>query len=136
MHGERCTVSKTMKKTNVPKLTRKDVLDSIPIKNNQLEWEKGEKGEVRINLPMKKTWWIKLLSTIFIAPKKRILTLDELGTKVWDMCDGTRNVENVVQALCRDLNMNRKEVETSLLHYLKTLAGRGLIGLGITKKTD
>lgn len=130
MHDAR----KTMPKTNVPKLTRRDVLDSMPVRNNQIEWERGEKGEIRINLPLKKTWWAKFLSTILLAPKKKILALDELGTKVWDMCDGTRNVENIIQALCRDLNMNRKEVETSLLHYLKQLAGRRLIGLGITKK--
>jgi len=123
-----------MAKKDVPKLTRRDVLESIPIRNTQIEWERAEKGEIRINLPLKKTWWTKFLSTILLAPKKKVLMLDELGTKVWNMCDGNKKVEDIIQALCRDLNMNRKEVETSLLHYLRQLAARGLVGLGITKK--
>lgn len=121
-------------KKQIPKLTRRDVLDSRPIRNAQLQWEKGSKGEIRITLPLKKTWWAKFLSSILLAPRSKILVLDELGTKVWNMCDGSKNVEEIIQVLCRDLNMNRKEVETSLLHYLKQLAGRSLIGLGITKK--
>jgi hypothetical protein len=123
-----------MPKTKVPKLTRKDILDSIPVRNTQLKWERSEKGEIRIDLPLKKTWWAKFLSTIFLAPKKKILALDVLGTKVWNFCDGDKNVEEIIQLLCRDLNMNRKEIETSLFAYLRQLAGRGLIGLGITKK--
>lgn len=121
-------------KKKVPKLTRRDVLDSRPIRNTQIQWETGEQGEVRITLPLKKTWWAKFLSTILLAPKKKILTLDKLGTKVWNLCDGTKSVEEIINILCRDLNMNRKEIETSLLYYLKQLASKGLIGLGITKK--
>ncbi|OIO03857.1 hypothetical protein COY52_02330 [Candidatus Desantisbacteria bacterium CG_4_10_14_0_8_um_filter_48_22] len=121
-------------KEKAPKLTRRDILDSRPVRNADLKWERAENGEVRITLPLRKTWWAGILSKVFTAPKQRVLGLDEIGTKVWDACDGNRTVEQMIQLLSDDLKMNRREVETSLLHYLKTLGSRGLIGFAVDKK--
>jgi len=121
-------------KQKIPKLTRRDILDSRPVRNPQIKWEKGKSGDVRITLPLRRTWWVKILSRIFFAPRERILSLDEIGTRVWNLIDGNRTVEEIIQSLCQELNMNRREIETSLLHYLKQLATRGLVGFAIEKK--
>lgn len=122
-----------MAKQKLPKLSRQDILNSKPVKNQAIGVERGKKGEVLLTLPIKKTPWINFLSKILLAPKKKVVTLDEIGTKVWDLCDGNMNVETMIQKLCLDLKMNRKEVETSLLYYLRQLAARSIIGLQVTK---
>ena len=123
-----------MAKEKLPKLSRQDILNSIPTRNQAITVERGKKGEVLLILPIKKTWWINFLSKILLAPKKKIITLDEIGTKVWEMCDGKTSVESIIQKLCLDLKMNRKEVETSLLFYLRQLASRSIVGLQVIKK--
>jgi len=123
-----------MKNNNIPQLTRREALDAKPLKNPKVQWEKKESGEVRISFSIKKKGLTKFLSGIFHIPDKKNLSLDEIGSKVWLLCDGEKKVEEIIQTLCKDLSMNRKEMETSLLQYLKTLGSKGLVGLAVPDK--
>ena len=55
--------------------------------------------------------------------------MDQIGSEVWELCDGTHSVEGISQAISRSYKLNKRQAETSVTAYLKMLADRRLIGL-------
>ncbi len=104
------------------------MLASRPTRNESLEWEKTDDGEVQISIVRQETWKVRLLSKLFYIPKKRKITLDEVGTEVWQMCNGRTSVGEMIEKLSDTYQLNRKEAEVSLLQYLKTLGEKRFIG--------
>ena len=105
------------------------MLNSRPARNELLSWEQTETGEVQITIQRQDTWKVRLLSKIFYIPKERKITLDALGTEVWQLCTGRATVAQIIEALADKYQLNRKEAEVSLLSYLKTLGQKRFIGL-------
>ena len=116
---------------NKAKLTREAMLDSRPARNEALKWDRNDEGEAQIRVRRQETWKVRLLSRMFYIPKERKITLDELGTEVWTLCDGRTSVSQMIEVLSRKYQLNRKEAEVSLLTYLKTLGQKRFIGFVI-----
>jgi hypothetical protein len=104
------------------------MLNSRPARNELLSWEKTEAGEVQITVQRQDTWKVRLLSKVFYIPRERKITLDAVGTEVWQMCTGRATVGQMIEALSQKYQLNRKEAEISLLSYLKTLGQKRFIG--------
>jgi hypothetical protein len=113
---------------NKPRLTREAMMESRPARNDMLAWEKTETGEARIKVTRQETWKTRLLSKVFYIPETRSITLDEVGTEVWQMCDGHTSVATMIDRLRERYKLDRKEAEVSLLSYLKTLGQKRFIG--------
>lgn len=107
------------------------MLSSRPTRNEALAWEKNDAGEVRITVTRQDTWRVRLLSKVFYIPKQRTITLDEVGTQVWELCNGRTTVGQMIESLSGRYQLNRKEAEVSLLAYLKTLAQKRFIGFAV-----
>ncbi len=71
---------------------------------------------------------MRLLSKVFYVPQERKITLDEVGTQVWQMCDGRTTVAQMIESLGKTYTLDRKEAEVSLLSYLKTLGQKRFVG--------
>lgn len=109
------------------------MLDSRPVRNEAIQWERDENGEVCITLVRTKTWKVNLLSKFFYIPERRKLILDEVGSGVWEMCDGKTSVENMIRRMSAQYKLNLKESEVSLLHYLRQLGQKRLLGFLVEK---
>ena len=118
-------------KKQQPVLTREQSLASMPIRNPMLKWEPEDDGTVQILIPRKEGWWVDLLSRMVYVPKRRRIALDELGSYVWDQCDGETTVRSLIDKFARKYKLNRKEAEVSMVSYLKQLAKKGLIGIQV-----
>jgi len=116
-------------------LTREQSLSSIPVRNELIEVERGDDGEVRLVIPRREDWWVRAASRFFYVPRKRRITLDEIGGFVWDMCDGKNHVRDIIRALAKRYKLHRKEAEVSVVAYLRTLAKRRLIAVAVLKDT-
>lgn len=126
-------VRRRMKKGGL-RFTKSDVLKSRPVRNSLIKWEKSEgNGLISLVVPQKKTLWVKIISKIFMLPSSRVVALDEVGSFVWDMCDGHNSIESIVRALCNRYKLTRKEGETSLLAYFRKLGKRGMVGFAVPK---
>jgi hypothetical protein len=114
-----------------------DVLSAVPFRNPMVEWELREPDaegrppvpEVVLQVPRRQDRWGRLLNRFFEGPTHKQVVLDELGTDVWQMCDGETSVEALIRGLAKKHKLERREVEISLTMYLRTLAQRGFIGL-------
>lgn len=114
------------------------MLSSKPARNEALEWDKTDDGEVQVSVTRQESWRVRLLSKVFYIPKKRKITLDEVGSEVWQMCNGRTTVAQMIEELSGKYQLNRKEAEVSLLAYLKTLAQKRFVGFLVDgeKKPD
>jgi len=116
-----------------PQIGREAMFKSKPVRNDQLEWEKNEDGEVLVTLTRGASWKVRTLSKIFWIPEQKTMVLDEIGAQVWDMCDGRTTVEAMIKRLGKAHQLNLKEAEISLLAYLKKLGQKGLLGFAVAK---
>ena len=104
------------------------MLASRPTRNESLRWEQNDAGEVQVVIERQDTWRVKLLSRVFYIPKERKITLDEVGSEVWQMCNGRNSVGEMIEDLADKYQLNRKEAEGSLLQNLKTLGQKRFVG--------
>lgn len=111
-----------------PRVTREQALRARPIRNPALQWERGTDGETRLRIPRRKDAVARALCRIFRAPEYREIVLDEVGSDIWELCDGQHSVEAIVSLTAKKYKMTRRECETSVSTYLKMLGERNLLG--------
>lgn len=112
-----------------PLLTREQSLRTRPVRNPDLEVTRDDKGCVSVNIPRRKVWWIRLLAKMSHVPEHRVVSLDEVGTEVWDMCDGKNTAGEIIARFAELHQLSRKEAEVSMVSYLRELARRGMVML-------
>lgn len=115
-------------------LTREQILHIWPVRNPALKTYFSEDGLVTFELPRRKDWMGKLLGFLFSVPESKPVQLDEVGTFVWNLCDGDHTVGEIVAALTAEYKLNRREAEVSLTQYLQQLAKRGIIAFAIPRE--
>lgn len=119
------------KKKSEKTFSREKFLKLKPVRNPYLEWSKSERGEVTITMKLKRTKKTSFLSKLFSLPKEvtKKVTLDEVGSFVWDMCDGKHTIEEMMQELSDKYKTMRQETEVALMTYFQQLANRRFIGV-------
>ncbi len=60
-------------------------------------------------------------------PSHRRVELDEVGSFVWELCDGQRTIETIVQQTSKHYKMHRREAEVSVTSFLQMLHERNFI---------
>ena len=59
-----------LKKRPESELNRGDILKSLPLRNQLIEWEVDDKGEVALVIPQKETLWLKAgCKAVYAAPQ-------------------------------------------------------------------
>jgi len=114
-----------------PILTRDQALRARPLRNPALEWERGDEGEIRLLIPRRKDLVGRALCCILRAPEHREIILDDVGSDIWELCDGEHNLEAIVYAVSKKYKMTRRECETSVSAFLKMLGERKLLGFQV-----
>ncbi len=117
-----------------PALSQQEALEVRPLRNPSLKWKRNEEGNVVITLPRRRDWKGRLLGSFFAIPESRPVVLDEVGSFVWEHCDGDRSVNELVKALCEEYNLNPKEVRVSLMEYMRMLGKRAMIAVAVPEE--
>jgi len=53
--------------------------------------------------------------------------LNEVGNRIWELCDGTNSVEQLVCMLSKEYNAPAENIETDILELLEDLRNKNLI---------
>ncbi len=65
-------------------------LERVPVRNEQINWEMKDN---KVNLLIEnKGFFNRVAQSIFNKPKISYVHLDEMGSFVWPLIDGTRNI--------------------------------------------
>lgn len=112
---------------------RAEIEKVIPVRNDALNAEKRNDGEISVTVERKKLWWVTLLAFIFYIPKKRTIQLDRIGAEVYEMCNGKNSVDAIVECFREKHKITRRESELSIVAYLRRLGKKGLLGFVVNK---
>lgn len=115
-------------------LSRDEAFQARPVRNPALKWRINDEGLVEVIVPRRKDTFGRLMGFLFFVPESRPITLDEVGTRVWNLCDGDHTVEEIIRALSDEYKLGRREVEVSLTEYLRTLGKKGMVGFLVPKE--
>jgi hypothetical protein len=119
------------KKPPPPRVTRQDAMRVYPTRNPGLEWELDEEGVVTATLKRPRDLRNRVVGAFLMLPESRQLKLDEVGTFIWNLCDGQHTVADLVAAMAEKYKLSRREVEVSLTEFLRMLAKRGMIVVAV-----
>ncbi|MFQ6097515.1 MAG: PqqD family protein [Armatimonadota bacterium] len=120
-------------KKRTPFVTPEQARKAVPVRHPMIKWEVQEDGTVTITIPRRNDLKVRLLSILFPMPEQRTVALDEVGSEVWHMCDGTHTVGEMVTRFAKKYKLNRREAEVSLKEFLNTLVKRHYVGLQLEK---
>lgn len=110
-----------------PPPNREEAFRLRPLRNPAIEYETNEANEALLKVPRRKDRVGRVMAFLVHIPETRGVQLDEVGTFVWNRCDGQKTVETIVRETAKEYRMNRREVEVSVTTYLQMLAERSFI---------
>jgi len=56
-----------------------------------------------------------------------IYTLNEVGTKIWELIDGRNNISQIIEAICNAYEVLPEEAEKDTIDFINSLKETGLI---------
>jgi len=56
-----------------------------------------------------------------IADMNSVYTLNETGAFIWELIDGTRNVEEIINSLVEEYNIDRQTATADILEFAENL---------------
>ncbi|PKM80391.1 MAG: PqqD family protein [Firmicutes bacterium HGW-Firmicutes-14] len=57
----------------------------------------------------------------------KVLSLNEVGSFIWEMADGSRNREQLLDAVCSEFDVDREQAAGDLDEFLDTLREKDLL---------
>lgn len=119
------------KKTEPEGLTRTEALACIPHTSPSVTWKEAENGDILIEYPLNiKPFFIQLARRFNKGREQKHtkqLQLDNMGSIVWQMFDGEKDVRTIIRAVADQSGLSLQEAEISVTTFLRELGRRGLI---------
>ena len=124
------------------KLTRSESLRLTPVRNKEVKWrakdapaESAEvdpaeipQGLIVLAVPRREDAIGRIISAVFQITGTKNIELDEFGSEIWRMCDGTHRVAQMVAKTVKTYKLNERQAEVSVVAFMRMLSGRRLIG--------
>lgn len=124
-----------------PSLPREEMLTLRPVRNPVVTWETPAPDEaderpagVVLFVPRREDGWGQWLARWLQVPSGKKIELDEFGGEVWEMCDGSHTVDQLVRHTGEKYKLNRRQSEISVVAFMRMLAQRRLIGFATKGK--
>ena len=111
------------------KLTRKKALSGVPVRLPVVSQEEADGGGVRLKIKLSRPGWQRWLG--MSETMERTFELDSVGRRVYESCDGRRNVRSIISRFGHAHRLGRVEAEISVTKFLKMLVGKGLVAMQV-----
>ncbi len=85
-------------------------LDSYPHRSDELVWRVID-GEV----------------VILTADGHQIHTLNKVGSAIWELADGTRNIKEIVTQICERFDVSLEVAQAHVLEFAEQLVDKGAL---------
>lgn len=125
------TAHKGRNKKQAKEFTRTEALASIPQRSPSVTWEVLENGDILIEYPLNiKPFFLQLANRFHKGQDQKLtkkLQLDSMGSQVWQMFDGDKEVKTIIREVADQSGLSLQEAEISVTTFLRQLGRRGLI---------
>ena len=85
-------------------------LDGYPRRSDELVWREIE-GEV----------------VILTADGHQIHTLNKVGSAIWELIDGTRNIKELISLICKRFDVSFEVAQTDVLEFAEQLVAKEIL---------
>jgi len=66
-------------------------------------------------------------ATIVLPGRAEVKVLNPAGSLVWDQLDGSRPLEQILEAIVEEFEVSRQQAEADLLEFVGTLQDNGMV---------
>ena len=108
-------------------ISRESALDARPLRRDAVRSTVEGNGELSVVVEFERAGWLKRLDGK--EHVRKTFVLDGLGREVYEACDGKQSVKDIVSRFAQEHHVSVAEAEYSVTTYLKTLMGKGLVGM-------
>ncbi len=111
------------------------MLKAVPVKNAAAKVVSESNDAVSVQVKNKKPGY-RIPPISWFVPYKPTITveLDELGTRLWRCCDGSRNVEAICDIFSAEYGLSFHEAKTAVTDYLGKLIQRGVLAITMQER--
>lgn len=76
-----------------------------------------------------KTAWrtIDEEAVIVIPEESQVKVLNATGSRIWELCDGTRSVFAIIQQITDEFSVKPQDAQDDVTEFVGELAGKGLL---------
>lgn len=108
--------------------SKKNYLDYVPAKNEEIQWEQTEEGRIVIRRANKK-WMERLTQLLLKKPKITYIELETYGQFIWPLIDGQRTVYDIAQLVKAEFGDDAEPLYDRLVAYFRSMDSNHLIQL-------
>lgn len=102
-------------------------LDYVPVPNIACDWEQDEDGRVTIHAK-NEGFYAGIAGRFFKRPRVSHISLDEMGSFVWLLMDGERNIYEIAGQVGEKFGSRADPLYTRLAGFFKILYRNHFIG--------
>ncbi len=113
-----------MKKKNV---ISQNYLEKKPIRTAGIEWSKDEEGVVTLEIVNKGVFNF-IAQKLFKKPRISYIHLDEIGSFVWPLLDGEKDIYEIGKLVEAEFGEKAKPLYERLVTYFRVLESYKFIG--------
>ncbi|HUT24378.1 MAG TPA: PqqD family protein [Sumerlaeia bacterium] len=107
------------------------MLSAKPLRNTEAIVRPDGPEGLQITVKLERSLFPPPLCWVVPSPKTRTVRLDRLGAQVWNLCDGRRTVEAVVEEFARTHGLTFHEARVAVTEYLRQLLRRGALAIAM-----
>ena len=108
-----------------PAISAVELLDAVPLRSQTVRGEKQPDGGWLLRVPLRRRWYTRPpLAWLMPISRERAISLDRLGSEVWQACDGRRTVQEIVDlfAAAHDLTFHEARLGGAVRYLAITIA--------------
>ncbi len=95
------------------------------LRDPQIIWRLEKRREQEVFSALERGEDVSALGTVTLIRSGMMHQLNLLGGMIWQLCDGTRGVPEVVAALAPEFEVPREELEADVEEFVDDLVQRG-----------
>ncbi len=105
-------------------------LPAVPHANRSMELHRRSNNTALATIPLRKpAYLVRPLTWILPFSSVRRVELDRLGLTVFDLCDGHRCVEEIIEEFAIRHKLSFREAQLPVMEFLRELTNRGIVAI-------
>lgn len=95
-------------------------LDLIPIRNSSIKWHVDHRKRVVLEVE-NKGWMNRIAQELFNRPRYTKVHLDEMGTFVWPLIDGQRQIADIASLVREEFGEKAEPLYPRVVKYFQIM---------------
>lgn len=69
-------------------------------------------------------------AVVVLPEEGRVKVLNEVGSRIWELADGTHSVDEIVEAICTEYKVSREQAQEEVVAFVTDMVEGELLAAG------